>query len=73
MPVPLSRIRDFHTVAEVLGRGSESRLVVAAIRFRSALGRCVKSIRNQIEQDPCDVLREDVGFTGRRDQTTSPA
>ena len=66
MPVPLSRIADFHAVPEVLGGGSKRWLVIAAICFRSALGRCIKAIRNQIKQSPCDVLREDVGCTGGR-------
>ena len=35
---------DFHAVAEVLGRGCKRRLVVASIRFRFALGRCVEAI-----------------------------
>jgi hypothetical protein len=32
---------DLHAVSEVLGRGRKRWLVVAAIRFRFALGRCV--------------------------------
>ena len=63
---------DFHAVTEVLGRGSKGRLVVAAIGFRFALGRRIEAVGDQIEQNPCDVLREDVGFTGGRDPMTSP-
>ena len=53
---------DLHAVAEVFGRGGQGRLVVAAICFRLALGRRIETVRDQIEQNPCDVLREDVGF-----------
>src|SRR5262245_26227507 len=35
---------DFHTIAKVFGRGSKDRLVVAAICFRFALGRRMKSV-----------------------------
>ena len=57
---------DFHTITEVFGRGSKGRLVVAAICFRLALGRCIEAVQNKVQQRPCDVLREYVGFTGRR-------
>ena len=57
---------DFDAVAKVFGRGSKGWLVIAAIRLCSALGRCVKAIGNQIEQDPCDVLREHIDFAGGR-------
>ena len=57
---------DLHTVAKVLRGGSQGRLVVAAIGFRLALGRCVEAIRDKVQQNPCDVLREDVGLTGGR-------
>ena len=39
---------DFHAVAKVFR--SQGRLVVASIGFRFALGRCVKSIGNQIQR-----------------------
>ena len=35
---------DFHTIAKAPGRGSEGWHVVAAIRFRLALGRCVETV-----------------------------
>jgi hypothetical protein len=66
MPVPLSRIRYFNPVAEAPRPGGKRRLVVAAIGFRPAFGRCVEAIRNQIEQNPCDVLREDIDLSGSR-------
>ena len=64
MPVPLSRMRDFHTIAEVLGRRRKGWLVVAAIGLCSTLGRCVKAVGNQVEQNPRNVLWEHVGFAG---------
>ena len=54
---------DFHAVAKVLGGGSQGRLVVAAIGFRFALGRRIEAVRDKVQQRPCDVLREHVGFT----------
>ena len=59
---------DFHTVAEVLGRRSKGRLVVASICFRFALGRRIEAVRDQVQQRPCDILREHVGFTSGRIQ-----
>ena len=35
---------DFHAIAKALGRGSEGGHVVAPIRFRFALGRCIEAI-----------------------------
>ena len=43
---------DFDTVPKVLGRGSKGWLVVAAIRFRFALGRRIKAVGDQVEQRP---------------------
>jgi len=54
--------RYFNPVTKVLGRSSERRFVVASVRLRSALIRRVKPIRNQIEQNSSDVLREDIGL-----------
>ena len=56
----------FDTVPKVLGRRQQAWFVIATIRSRPALGRCVKAIGNQIEQDPCDVLWEDISCTGGR-------
>ena len=57
---------DFHTIAKVLGRGRESRLVVATIGLCSAPGRSIKAVCNEIKKSPPDVLRENVCPTGRR-------
>ena len=58
--------RYFNPVAEAPRPGGKRGLVVAAIGFRPAFGRCVEAIRNQIEQNPCDVLREDIDLSGSR-------
>ena len=63
---------DFHAVPEVLGRGSQGRLVVASVCFRFALGRRIEAVGDQVQQRPRDVLREDVGFASRRIQVTAP-
>src|SRR5215813_12083502 len=47
-------------IAQILSRGSQSWLVIAAIAFGSAFSRCIKTIGDQIKQSPRDVLREDV-------------
>ena len=59
---------DLHAVAEVLGGGSKGWLIVAAICFCLALGRCIEAVQDQVQQSPCDVLREDIGFAGGRIQ-----
>src|SRR5215471_14871746 len=56
----------FDTIAKILGRGHQSRLVVAIIRFCFALGRSIEAICNQIKKSTPDVLRENVCPTGRR-------
>src|SRR5262249_17506626 len=56
---------DFHAIAKALGRGSEGGHVIAAIRFRLALGRCIEAVRDQIQKHPCDVLRVKVGLACR--------
>ena len=50
------------TIAQILSCVSQSWLVIAAIAFGSAFGRCVKAIGDQIKQIPRDVLWEDVGL-----------
>ena len=60
--------RYFNAVAEVPRLGHEGWLVIAAIGFCSAFGRCVESVGNQIEQNPGNVLREHVDLAGGRVQ-----
>jgi hypothetical protein len=57
---------DFHTIAKILGRGRESRLVVATIDLCSAPGRSIEAVCNEIKKSPPDVLRENVCPTSRR-------
>src|SRR5262245_16590444 len=55
--------RYLDTIAQIPGRGSKSWLVIAAITIGSAFGRCVKPVRDKVQQSPCNVLWEDVDFT----------
>src|SRR5215471_13580482 len=50
------------TITQIPSCGSQSWLVIAAIAFGSAFGRCVKAIGDQIKQSPRNVLWEDVGL-----------
>src|SRR5262249_43923197 len=56
---------DFHTIAKIFGRGRQSRLVVAAVCWRSAPGRSIEAVCNQIKKSSPDVLRENVRATRR--------
>src|SRR5262249_61418598 len=56
------------TIAQILSRGSQSWLVIAAIAFGFAFSRCIEAIGDQIKQSPRDVLWEDVGLAGSRVQ-----
>src|SRR4029077_1445243 len=57
---------DFHAIAKILGRGRESRLVVATIGLCSAPCRSIEAVCNEIKKSPPDVLRENVCPTSRR-------
>src|SRR5215471_5056446 len=57
---------DFDTIAKVLGRGRQSRLIVTIIGLCFALGRSIEAVCNQIKKSTPDVLRENVYPTGRR-------
>ena len=48
----------FDLVPEVLGDSGNSWLVVAAICFDCPLRCGIETIRNQVEQDPRDLLRK---------------
>src|SRR5262245_50216540 len=50
------------TITQILSRGGQSWLLIAAIAFGSAFSRCIKAIGDQIKQSPRDVLWEDVGL-----------
>src|SRR4029450_1362128 len=55
---------DFHTIAQASCRGHQGWLIAIAFSPGFTLGRSVKSVGDQIEQNPCDVLREDISFAG---------
>src|ERR1019366_6575316 len=57
---------DFDGVAEVLGGGGKRGLVAASIRFRFALRCRVEAVRNQVEQHPRNLLREQIDLAGSR-------
>jgi hypothetical protein len=57
---------DFDAVTQVLGRGSHGGLVAASIRFRLTLRGCVEPVRDQIEQRPRNLLREQIDLASRR-------
>ena len=57
---------DFDAVAEVLGRGSKRWLIVASICLGFALRGRVEAVGDQVEQRPCDLLREQIDLTGGR-------
>jgi len=53
---------NLDTVAAVLGHCRQGGLVVAAVGLCSALSGSVKPVGNQIEQNPRNILWENVGF-----------
>ena len=57
---------DFDPVAEVLGRRSKRRLVVASICLRFTLGRRIEAVGDQVEQRPRDLLREQIDLASGR-------
>src|SRR4029450_4166670 len=59
---------DFHTIAKASCRGRQGWFIAIAISLSFTLCRGVKSVGDQIEQDSCDVLREDIGLASGRVQ-----
>ena len=57
---------DFDTLAQILGRGSKRRFVVATICFGFTLCCRVETIRDQVEQRPRNLLWEQVDLTSGR-------
>ena len=57
---------DFHPIAEVLGRSGQRRFVVAAVELRLALGRGIEAVGDQVEQNPGNLLREQINLAGGR-------
>ena len=58
--------RDRHAVAKVPRRSRNSRLIAIALILLFALGRRVEAVRDQVQQSPCDLLREYIDLTGGR-------
>src|SRR5262249_32741673 len=58
--------RDLYAIAEVLRRSDKSRLIAIATVLLFAFGRRIEAVRDQVQQSPCDLLREDVDLTGVR-------
>ena len=65
-PRPVVPNSDLHFIAEVLGRSQQHRLVITAICFRFPLGCRVKSIGDQVQQHPGDLLRIEIDLPGHR-------
>src|SRR5262249_53563566 len=63
---PVIANSNFDTIAKILGRGHQSRLIVAIIGLCFALDRSIEAICNQIKKSTPDVLRENVCPAGRR-------
>src|SRR5512132_2134924 len=61
---------DFHTIAKASCRGRKGWFIAIAIAISLSFTLCrgVKSVGDQIEQNPCNVLREDIGLAGGRVQ-----
>jgi hypothetical protein len=60
--------RDLYAVAEVFRRSHKSGLIAIAIVLLFALGRRIKTVRDQVQESPCDLLRENIDFAGGRIQ-----
>src|SRR5262249_16217492 len=57
---------DLYEVAEVLRRSRKSRLIAISIVLLFALGRRIEAVRDQVQESPCDLLREYIDLTGGR-------
>src|SRR5262249_10157739 len=59
---------DFDPIAEISGRCRQGRLITLAICLSAALDGGVEPVRNQIEENPHDLLRVNVDLTRVRIQ-----
>src|SRR5277367_4504254 len=57
---------NFNAVTKVISCGGQCGLIIAPVRFSPAFGGGVKPVRDQVEQDPRDLLREQIGFASSR-------
>ena len=63
---------DLNSVAKVLCRSRKGWLIAIAIVLLFALGRRIEAVRDQVQESPRDLLREDIDLHRRPDQRTSP-
>jgi hypothetical protein len=57
---------DLYPVAEVSGRGLDGGLVAVAIGLPFSLGRGIESVRDQVQENPRNVLWKNIGLAGSR-------
>src|SRR3974390_2057904 len=57
---------DFHTIAKASCRGHQSRFIAIAISLGPTLFFRIKTVRDQVEQHPRELLREDVDLASGR-------
>src|SRR6202008_2994151 len=63
---PVVANSDFDPIAQIFGDCGRSGLVVAAILFRLTLRRGVEAVRNKVEKNARDLLREQINLAGSR-------
>ena len=56
---------DLHAVAEAFGHSRNGRLEPVAAFLSLALGRRIEAVCDQVQENPRDLLGEDIDFTGR--------
>ena len=57
---------DFDPISETFGPSNKSRFKAVAAKLRLALGSCVEAVRDQVEEDPSDLLGKYVHLAGGR-------
>src|SRR5262249_14160490 len=57
---------DLTFAIEVLWRHHQGRLIAIAVVLLFALGRRIEAVGDQVQEGPCNLLREYVDLTGRR-------
>src|SRR5215813_15300142 len=59
---------DLYAVAEVLRQGGEGGFIAFAVILLFAFGRRIEAVGDQVQESPCDLLREYIDLTGVRVQ-----
>jgi hypothetical protein len=62
---------DLYAVAKVLSGRRKSGLVAFAVILLFAFVRCIEAVGDQVQESPCDLLREYIDFTGGRTRDRS--